>query len=67
MTIWVNHNEHQYDASITLFELLELLNKSDKTGIAIAVNNNVIPKKSWRSFKIKNQDKITIITATQGG
>ncbi|MCH2021915.1 MAG: sulfur carrier protein ThiS [Saprospiraceae bacterium] len=66
MTIWINQKKHHYNDSITIFQLLKLLN-NNKSGIAIAVNNNVIPKNKWDAFYINNEDKITIITATQGG
>lgn len=40
----------------------------DKTkGIAIAVNQNIIPKTEWQNTVLKEQDKIMIIKATQGG
>ncbi len=37
------------------------------TGIAIAVNNQVIPRSQWEAFLLAEGDKITIIRATQGG
>jgi sulfur carrier protein len=67
ITIWVNQEEQQYDASMTLLNLLQQLEKAEKKGIAIAVNNSVIPKNDWQNLQLKNQDRITIITATQGG
>ena len=67
MTIWVNQKEHSYDAPLTLVSLVELLGKTKKTGIAIAVNNSVVPKNSWANLSLNDQDKVTIITATQGG
>jgi sulfur carrier protein len=67
MKIWVNREEQQYDAQMTLMQLLEFLKKSEKPGIAVAVNNRVISKTNWDSHKLNNHDKITIITATQGG
>ncbi len=36
-------------------------------GIAVAVNNTVISRNSWEEYLINDTDKITIITATQGG
>lgn len=36
-------------------------------GIAVAVNNQVIPKKNWETHLLNEHDKITIIHATQGG
>lgn len=67
MTIWVNQKEHSFDTPLTLSSLIQQLGKAKKTGIAIAVNNNVIPKNNWSDLMLKNQDKVTIITATQGG
>ena len=50
-----------------MLDLLTKLDKSTKTGIAIAVNNQVISKANWQQILLKDQDKVTIITATQGG
>ncbi len=36
-------------------------------GIAIAINQEVIRKSEWDKTMIKHNDKIIIITATQGG
>jgi sulfur carrier protein len=67
MTIWVNQKEHLYDAPLTLVSLVKQLGKAEKTGIAIAVNNSVVPKNNWANLMLNDQDKVTIITATQGG
>lgn len=37
------------------------------SGIAIAINEEVISKSNWSTFKVAENDKILIITATQGG
>lgn len=36
-------------------------------GIAIALNEEVIPKTNWNTTYLKSNDKIIIIKATQGG
>lgn len=36
-------------------------------GVAVAINNKVIPKTNWSSTELKDQDKILVITAAQGG
>jgi sulfur carrier protein len=36
-------------------------------GVAIAVNNNVIPRADWSNAKLKEKDDVMIIKATQGG
>lgn len=38
-----------------------------QNGIAIAVNNAVVPKKDWSSTHLNENDSILIIKATQGG
>jgi sulfur carrier protein len=40
---------------------------SNTNGIAAAVNNSVVPKTTWEKFQLKENDKIIIIKATQGG
>lgn len=66
MKIWVNQNEYQSTSS-NLLALLEELEKATKTGIAVAINNKIITKSAWAHTPIVENDKITIITATQGG
>lgn len=50
--------------------LAEFLGEQDlleKGGIAVAINGSVIPKSEWSITELNNNDKILIITATQGG
>ena len=39
----------------------------DQKGIAVAVNNIVVPRTEWQNRILNENDKITIIRATQGG
>ena len=39
----------------------------ESTGIAIAVNNEVIPRKKWDDYELSDGDKVLVITATAGG
>jgi sulfur carrier protein len=39
----------------------------DFRGVAVAVNNAVIPRTTWEIFHLNENDTITIIHATQGG
>ena len=38
-----------------------------KKGIAVALNNRIIPQSFWAETLLNNKDSILIITATQGG
>ncbi len=40
---------------------------NDLKGLAVAVNDTVIPRTTWENFILKENDTITIIRATQGG
>lgn len=50
-----------------LFNLLLNKQLSDKKGIAIALNDFIVPKSKWATTSLKEGDKITIIQATAGG
>jgi sulfur carrier protein len=40
----------------------------DKTkGIAVAINDAIIPKTDWQTTRLKEKDAVLIIKATQGG
>jgi sulfur carrier protein len=36
-------------------------------GIAIAVNEEVVPKQTWEEVRLRRGDRVEIITARQGG
>ena len=37
------------------------------SGVAIAVNEKVIPKLEWEQFSLQNGSRILVVQATQGG
>lgn len=63
----INQEIFQFSSSGTLADILPLLNIERPDGIAIAVNDNVIPKNEWEAYTLRAQDKIFVIRATQGG
>ena len=67
MHIYINNKEKVVDADVTLQNTLENNNIFDFRGIAIAVNDIVIPKREWSNHPIRENDRILIIRATQGG
>lgn len=56
-----------YLQSNSLMGALKTYGLTQIKGIAVAVNDTVIPKTAWEAFQVKAQDQITIITAAQGG
>ncbi len=68
MELKINNQTKQFAAdSLTVQALLDLEIPAKQNGIAIAINNTVIPKSNWNSHTIKETDDILIISATQGG
>ncbi len=67
MEIFVNDIKKEIDEPSSLFWLVNSELGDKQNGVAVAVNNNVIPKKEWTNCLLKEQDKILIIKATQGG
>jgi sulfur carrier protein len=56
---------------LTAKNLSDLLREKDitpdKTGIAVALNNKVVPRSAWASTSLQANDHIEIITAIGGG
>lgn len=55
--------------SIALGALLEeeLSITSEARGVAVAVNDTVVPKSQWYATMIERGDRVEVIRATQGG
>lgn len=40
---------------------------SEQKGIAVAVNNSVVPRAQWGTHILQENDKVLVIQATKGG
>ena len=68
MELKINNQTKQFPTdSLTVQALLDLEIPEKQNGIAVAINNTVIPKSDWNSHPIQETDDILIISATQGG
>jgi sulfur carrier protein len=67
MTILVNNQAVEYPESLTIHALLEQQLMQHLKGLAVAVNEVVIPKSAWTSTTFQEKDSVTIIRASQGG
>lgn len=69
MKLIVNGETAEVSAS-TLRELLneyKIESKDDEKGVAVAVNDAVVPRDRWSDQHLNQDDRIEIIRATQGG
>jgi sulfur carrier protein len=67
MEIYVNNTSREINPESRIKDVLLSLNITTRKGIAIAINNQVVPLSEWDSHLLKNGDKLTLIRATQGG
>lgn len=66
ITIYVNEVPVDIEENNNLLQLLQQVSTSSD-GIAIAINQEIIPKEKWKEYRFSNNDNILIIQATQGG
>lgn len=67
ITIHVNSSPKTATAGQSLTEIISTLSLQSTKGIAVAVNDSVVPRDNWDQHQLENNDSILIITATQGG
>jgi sulfur carrier protein len=67
MEVFVNNKLYAVQPVTTVAALLQFIQLPSAKGIAIAINNQVIPKTHWEQQTLQAADKVTIIRATQGG
>lgn len=64
--ITVNQVKTELPQNSTILYLLQH-KKIDTTGIAVALNQNIVPKQKWDNTVLQHNDKVLIIHASQGG
>ncbi|NED95655.1 sulfur carrier protein ThiS [Phytoactinopolyspora alkaliphila] len=71
-TVKVNGEEIAFDGPASVSDVVDRaldnpVGSSVARGIAVAVNNDVVPRGSWRTTRVSTGDHVEILTATQGG
>lgn len=67
MTLYVNDERMEVAGPVTIESVLRERNLNGAGGIAVAVDNQVVPRGRWPHFALNEGARIVIITATQGG
>ncbi len=67
MKIYINSKLQELSDAAKITDALGALNITSLNGIAVAINDNVIPKAEWNTYVLQQEDKITLIKAAQGG
>lgn len=66
ITIYVNESPIEVHEKTNVLQLLQQL-KSPTQGVAVAIDNTVVPNSNWESCLLNTNTKILIIQAAQGG
>ena len=67
MQIIINKQAYQFDENTSLESAIETLELKETNGIALALNEEIIPKGEWQKTILFDEDKIIIIGAVAGG
>ncbi len=67
MKLVVNQESLEFPEASTLEEILKQLNLTSSRGVAVAINDEVIPRSTWASVTPKDQDRLAVLRASQGG
>ena len=67
MVCYINNLPHEVAENQPLNDLLAARGIIEPRGLAVAVNDAVVPRAEWPTHALQPHDRITIIRATQGG
>ena len=67
MEIKINNQIKNIDEASTLNAIVISLLGEKTKGVAVALNDTVVSKNNWNDTKLKSNDSVLIIKATQGG
>ena len=67
MEINVNNEKINIEENATVLQLLQQVRGEKLNGVAVAVNNTVVPRSQWEKTQLTNNINVLIIQATQGG
>jgi sulfur carrier protein len=68
MMIVLNGEQAEVPGEETLAAVLERLGvSSDRRGVAVAVDGEVVPRAQWPSFTLPEHARVEVLSAMQGG
>ncbi|ADE55708.1 sulfur carrier protein ThiS [Coraliomargarita akajimensis] len=67
MKLTVNDEARELPEGASLQALLAELGLAEKKGLAVAVNQSVVPASGWAQHRLSADDQVLVIQATQGG
>lgn len=66
MEVVINGKPHQAATALSLADAVALLTDA-RTGVAAAVNGDVVRRAAWEATSLSDGDEVEVLTAVQGG
>ncbi|GAA2659678.1 sulfur carrier protein ThiS [Nonomuraea recticatena] len=66
MEVTINGAAHEVPDGTTVAQAVQRLTEQT-TGVAVAVNDEVVTRGTWATTPLADRDRIEILTAVQGG
>lgn len=66
MTVTVNGKPREVPSGTTVAQVVASLT-SQPSGVAAAVNGEVVPRGGWTARALADRDQVEVVTAVQGG
>ena len=68
MTLVINGEHREFEAGLTIAELVRTLGRDPaQPGTAIARNGDVVPRRLWDTTLLENNDAVEVVVAVGGG
>ena len=66
MVVWINGEQRELASDAGVLDALGALGLP-RTGVAVAVNGEVVPKVRWAEAALADGARVEVLTAVQGG
>ncbi|MDO5055309.1 MAG: sulfur carrier protein ThiS [Pasteurella oralis] len=66
MEIYLNDAKLNLEQNLSIQQLIEL-QKLNQQGLAIAVNQQILPRSEWSTYQLQANDRLTVFRAIAGG
>jgi sulfur carrier protein len=66
VTVVVNGEPHELHRGATVADVVALLGRGPQ-GLAVAVNEEVVPRTRWPGTTLSERDRVEVLTAAAGG
>jgi sulfur carrier protein len=67
ITVTVNGERQTLTEQSTLADVVASTSPGAGRGVAVAVNDHVVPRRSWHATTLRADDRVEVLTAVQGG